>query len=494
MRLSRRQFLATTAFAGVVASAPSLFLPRRAAWASTDAATVLRVERRVIEVLGRTANVFGITQADGTHGLIAEADRNFRVRLENNSGEKTLLHWHGLTPPWQQDGVPDLSQPPLPPGESYAYDFPLERPGTNWMHSHHGLQEQQLMAAPLIVRDPAESAADIQEVVVMFHDFTFRDPNEILAEVQGGGHGAAHGAPAAAGHSSPTPPAAMGRAAMDHSAMGHGEPAAVHLHDVEYDAFLANDRTLDDPAVFRVERGGRVRLRLINAATATHFWLDLDGLEGRLVAVDGNPVESITGRRFEFAIAQRLDILLELPRGEGAWPVFAIREGETRRTGFVLATKAGRIARLAPVAPHKADAVGLQLERRLRAAAPLKPRPVDRRHTVTLSEAPDYVWKLNDAVHGEHTPLAVRVGERVEITVVDETTMAHPMHLHGHHFQIVAVNGERFAGAMRDTVLVPAQGRVTIAFDANNPGKWALHCHQLYHMAAGMMTTVEYVS
>lgn len=70
--------------------------------------------------------------------------------------------------------------------------------------------------------------------------------------------------------------------------------------------------------------------------------------------------------------------------------------------------------------------------------------------------------------------------------------MSHPIHLHGHSFQVVAINNERFAGAVRDTVLVPARGRVTIAFDADNPGHWALHCHNLYHMANGMMTSVRY--
>ncbi|MBI2585991.1 MAG: multicopper oxidase domain-containing protein, partial [Rhodospirillales bacterium] len=244
--------------------------------------------------------------------------------------------------------------------------------------------------------------------------------------------------------------------------------------------------------VYRVEKGGRVRLRLINAATATHFWIDLDRLHGRLVAVDGIPVLPMEGRRFEFAIAQRLDILLELPAEEGAWPVFAVREGDVKRTGFVLATKNGRIARQSGEAHDKADPIGLGLERRLQAAAPLPARTADRRHTLTFTEAPGYVWMLNGRVHGEHAPLAVRRGERVEITFIDQTTMAHPMHLHGHPFQVVAIDGHRIAGAVRDTVLVPNRGRVTIAFDAVNPGKWALHCHQLYHMAGGMMTTVEY--
>ncbi|MGE3904599.1 MAG: multicopper oxidase family protein [Reyranellaceae bacterium] len=472
--LSRRHFLASTAAAGMLGAVPSLLISGQPALAMPT--TTIRVGTRVIEVNGRPATVYGLTQPDGSHGLIAEAGERFRVRLENQLDEETLIHWHGLTPPWQQDGVPDLSQAPLVPGQAYDYDFPLNLPGTNWMHSHHGLQEQRLMAAPLIVRDPAEAGADIQDVVVLFHDFTFRDPDEILAELKG-------------------PSVPMG--GMEQSAMGHGAAAmstGPHLQDVVYDAFLANDRTLDDPEVFRVERGGRVRLRLINGATATNFWLDLGQLDGRLIAVDGMPVEPVPGRRFEFAIAQRLDIVLELPQSEGAWPVFAVQEGERSRTGFILATPSGAVQRLAGEAPDAADPIGLALERRLRAAQSLAPREPDHRHAVTITEAPGYVWMLNGASHGDHAPLDVRAGERVEITFEDRTTMAHPMHLHGHHFQVVAINGERFAGAIRDTVLVPPRGNVTIAFEANNPGKWALHCHHLYHMASGMMTTLEYSS
>jgi FtsP/CotA-like multicopper oxidase with cupredoxin domain len=110
-----------------------------------------------------------------------------------------------------------------------------------------------------------------------------------------------------------------------------------------------------------------------------------------------------------------------------------------------------------------------------------------------LGEGPNYAWTLDGAVHGRDTPLPVKSGDRFELTFMNHTTMSHPMHLHGHLFQVVAINGERFAGAMRDTVLVPAHmGMVTIAFDADNAGKWALHCHHLYHMAGGMMTSMAY--
>jgi FtsP/CotA-like multicopper oxidase with cupredoxin domain len=117
------------------------------------------------------------------------------------------------------------------------------------------------------------------------------------------------------------------------------------LNDVHYDAFLANDRTLADPEIVRVERGGRVRLRIINGASSSQFWVDLGELVGRVVATDGHPVHPVAGSRFPIAMAQRLDILIDLPR-TGAFPILAQLEGEGRQTGIVLATAGARIPRI----------------------------------------------------------------------------------------------------------------------------------------------------
>jgi FtsP/CotA-like multicopper oxidase with cupredoxin domain len=106
----------------------------------------------------------------------------------------------------------------------------------------------------------------------------------------------------------------------------------------------------------------------------------------------------------------------------------------------------------------------------------------------------DYVWGLNGKPSAHETLFGVRLGERIAIMMHNMTQMAHPMHLHGHHFQVIDINGERIAGAVRDTVLVPPKAAVTVAFDADNPGNWALHCHHLYHMNAGMMGAVAYVN
>ena len=433
-----------------------------------NAATGISIGTRVIEVKGKAATVFSLTRPDGGHGLVMDAGERFRVRLTNDAGEPALIHWHGLTPPNAQDGVPGVTQPPLPPGQSYDYDFPVALPGTNWMHSHHTLQEQRLMAAPLIVRDPAEAALDEQEVVVMLHDFMFRPPEEVLA-VLAKGMSHDHGG-------------------MD---MGTSMPPA-DLNDVAHDAFLANDRTLDDPETVRVERGQRVRLRIINAAASTNFLIDLGALTGALTDVDGRPIVAVSGSRFPLAVAQRADIRVTLPAAQGAWPVLFQREGDVVRTGIVLATKDGAVGKIAEAAHQPIGAIEREGSMRYKSTAPLPVRKADNSLMIDLTGSMmTYRWGIGDAA-SPHQHLLVQEGERVEMTLTNRTEMSHPMHLHGHHFQVVAIDGVQVAAAVRDTELVPVGGSVTLAFDAGNPGKWMFHCHNLYHMLSGMMTQVRY--
>ena len=480
---SRRDFLKGACAAAVLAAVS----PRLAE--ATDANPVeLIVGRRTIEVGGRAAGVYGIRQSNGRQGIEAVAGSRFRVRLSNDLASPTLVHWHGLAPPTDQDGVPELSQPALAAGHSYNYDFPLNRSGTFWMHSHVGLQEQQLLAAPLIVPAPDDTRADEQSVVIMLHDFSFRAPEEIFSQLRqrGGGHG-----------SMSMDSGNMGGMSMGQASEGQGMPRtmAMDLNDVEYDAYLANDRTLADPDVVRVAPGGRLRLRIINGSAATNFHIDLGQLKGQLIAVDGDSIQPIEGSRFELAMAQRADIRLRLPRGSGAYPIIALREGERQRTGIVLATKGARITRIESEAAQAAAPLGLDLERRLRARNPLSAKPPSRVIPVALTgNMASYQWSINGQVYGQNRPLMVRQNERVEMSIVNKTMMSHPMHLHGHHFQIVEIQGERFAGAMRDTFLVPPMANLKIAFDADNPGRWAFHCHNLYHMQAGMMTEVRYAA
>ena len=129
--------------------------------------------------------VYGIHQLDGIAGITTHVGDRFRVRVENQIGKPSLVHWHGLAPPWQQDGVPSISGPPIPAGGSADYDFPLAYGGTFWMHSHEGLQEQQLLLAPLVIRDQRDRP-DEQEIVLMLDDFSFTPPEEIFADLKKG--------------------------------------------------------------------------------------------------------------------------------------------------------------------------------------------------------------------------------------------------------------------------------------------------------------------
>ncbi|HEX3496931.1 MAG TPA: multicopper oxidase domain-containing protein, partial [Methylocella sp.] len=240
--LSRRGFLAGSIAAGAAT--------RVRAQTGGAAPVVLRLERRDIEVNGKSASVFCIRQPDGRFGITTDVGKPFRVRVENYIDEPSLIHWHGLTPPWRQDGVPETSGQTIPPGGSADYDFPLRRGGTYWMHSHYGLQEQLSLSAPLIIRDGSENPGQ-QEIVVILADFSFTPPEQIFAQLQ---------------------------SRQTHAMPGTEMPAmesGPDLNDVQYDAFLANSRTLADPELVKVEPGGRVRLRIINGSSMSAYHINL---------------------------------------------------------------------------------------------------------------------------------------------------------------------------------------------------------------------------
>lgn len=455
--------------------------------------TLLTVSKRVLEVKGKAATVYGLTGPDGKPGLSLMFGEHFRVRVKNDTDTDTVIHWHGLTPPFGQDGVAMYGQPAIPPGGTLDYDFANNRAGTHWMHSHMGLQEQQLLAAPLIVHEVKQPVFDDQEHVVMLHDFTFRNPQEILAELTGGG--GAH-----AGHAMP----GMNMEGMDHSQMNHsttGSGAAMAgmmgggmLNDVVFDAYLANDRTLDDPEVVPVEKGGTLRLRIINGAAASNMWIDLGAMEGELIAVDGNAIYPMKGSLFPIAMAQRADIRLKIPAEGGAFPVLFRPEGVRERTGIVIATKGAAIPKLANEG-DMTPALDLAQERLYRPVAKLPQEPVNRTEMLMLTggEA-NYVWGLNGEANPVQPLFTMRQGERIAVMMHNMTTMAHPMHLHGHYFKVMAIGKNVIDGALRDVVLVPPMETVTIVFDADNPGSWPFHCHHAYHMNSGMMGSVGYTS
>ena len=421
----------------------------------------LRVVQSELTIDGKTAKVYRIEHDDGTLGWSGTRGDRFRVAVDNTVADPFSIHWHGIILSNGQDGVPYVTQPPIKPGERRLYDFPLVQAGTYWMHSHFGLQEQSMLTAPLIIREP-RAAPETNEVVVMLNDFTTRDPSAILADLRRG---------------------------------SRGTKMAVKpdLTDVRYDALLANRRPLSDPDVTRVTPGETVRLRIINMTSGSNVFLSTGRLAAEAIAVDGEDIVPLPGTRFELGVAQRIDIRVRIPSGQGAYPIIAQAEGTDLLAGVVLVTAGAAVPALSARAPRPVGALTNGQESRLRSLRPLVGKPVDHRLSVTLGgDMAAYVWSLNGQVWPRITPLEVKGGERVELGFVNQTMMTHPMHLHGHVFQVTEVTGARLRGAKRDTVLVPPRQTVKVEFDALYPGYWMVHCHLLYHQAAGMMTVLHY--
>ncbi|THU05065.1 multicopper oxidase family protein [Lampropedia puyangensis] len=486
---SRRDFLAASMAASVATQFPRL----AHASGQTPASTMrLTASSRTLDVNGRAATVWSLQSAT-QQGLVLEPEQRFRVELANAMPEPTLIHWHGQIPPNAQDGVPDLPMPMLKPGETRQYDF-AARAGTHWMHAHIPMQEMRLLAAPLIVRTQADVKADQQEVVMMLHDFAFDPPQEVIQRIAGGHTSAGHSGMNHGAMPKENSEPVHSMAGMNHSTMMSGMSGMggmeMDLNDYDWDAYLTNDRTLTDPEVVRIERNTRIRLRIINAASATVFWIDTGTASARLVAVDGEAVQPLAGTRFGISMGQRLDVELQLS-GSGAWPILALREGAQERTGLILATQGAKIPKLSPLSEHKAPAFDTDLaqESRLVALNPLPQRTADRSPMLMLGGTMQpYRWTINNRIWGEHAPVTARSGERVEIMFHNMSMMAHPMHLHGHSFQVVEINGKRMRGARRDTVHVPPMATVTIALDAGEAARWMLHCHHMPHLETGMMT------
>ncbi len=460
MPQTRRQFLTATAGLALLPALPRMGFAAPAAQ--------LTVASRQLEVLGKAATVFGITGPDGKPGLMAREGERFYGLVDNQSGEDLILHWHGQVLARNTDDRTRPNGGVHPTGTQEAYDFPLTA-GTHWMHSHT-LSEQQLLAAPMVTVEA--DAGDTPQAVIMLHDFSFRPPAEIAA-----------GLMTAQGHHM----AGMKMGGMDMSGMKM--EGMTHANDVDYDAYLANDRTLADPDVIAVQ-SGPVRLRIINGATATAFWISTGGLAAQVVAVDGNKVAPTSRASIPLAQGQRVDLLVQIPPEGGAFAILAQVENALMQTGVILATAGADIAKVPSLAAAPAPFVDLTFDASLSALTPLPAKPADATLHIALGMEAGYRWTINGAAHGEAAPLQAALGSRVEMMFMNPTMMMHPMHLHGHHFQVVDLGLGRFNGPRRDVVMVPPGGMVTVAVDFDKAGAWFLHCHHLYHMASGMMTSV----
>lgn len=482
-------------------SAWERFISQRTFQRPRNAETVLlEVTTAPLTVLGRSVERGCIRQLNGQRGYTTAEDNGINLELINRLNVPTTVHWHGLILPNAMDGVPFVTQPPIPPGERQRIHYPLVQNGTFWMHSHYGLQTQSYVAEPFVILDEEQEQWADRTITVMLRDFSFTPANQVLNNVVDGerGGGTAMAQSLATFNWKQTRPLLSQQWDETRQRFSWKQEQGVLMMapDVIYDALLANERSLDDPQIIDVEPGETVAIRWIAGGAFMNYFLDLGELEGELLRTDANPVEPIKGSVFQLALAQRLTLRVTVPETPGVFPLLALGERSNLRCGVVLRSnpKLG-VPNLAPQTDQWTGPLDFTQDRQLRAQQPLASRPADNSIPIALTgPAPQYTWGLNDRFYPYRDPYWVERGQRVEMVFSNPTPMGHPMHLHGHEFQILEINGEPLAGALRDTVLVPKGGTCRIAFDANNPGVWAFHCHIAYHHVRGMFNVVAYRS
>ncbi|MFE5934139.1 multicopper oxidase family protein [Streptomyces sp. NPDC056470] len=422
------------------------------------------------------------------------------LTLANNLPEATSVHWHGLALRNDMDGVPGLTQRDINPGGSFDYRFAVSHPGTYWFHPHSGVQQDRGLYAPLIVEDPKEPLKYDKEWVIVLDDWVDgvdgSTPDAVLAELSKGMGGMDHGGSGSGGmeghdmsnmsmttEKSPSPKSSgPSRMLMGATSDLLGGDAG----DVGYPHYLINGRTPDKPQTFAAKPGDRIRLRIINAGGDTAFRIALGGHKLTVTHTDGFPVEQTQADALLVGMGERLDALVTV--GSGTFPLTALAEGKNRTALAVLRTGGGA-APTASVRPKELDGKvvhGGQLKAaesvRLESGSP--DRTIEFKLTGSMAK---YDWAINGKKYDVAQRYPVRSGERVRLSFVNDTTMWHPMHLHGHTY------AHADGGARKDTSIVLPGKKLDVDFDADNPGLWMIHCHNVYHAESGMMTVLGYL-
>ncbi|MGH7314752.1 MAG: multicopper oxidase family protein [Candidatus Rokuibacteriota bacterium] len=500
--VDRREFMARAGWAGI--GALSLIghgrrfgvAAIRPAEAAQDVREILLETRQVKWELARGKTLTAMAyngRVPGPEIRVKEGER-VRVVLKNALGEPTTIHWHGVDVPNAMDGVPGITQKPVPAGGSFVYEFEARPAGTRWYHTH--FQEHRQMdlglVAPLII-EPAggEPFPFDREYTLVLDDWATGVGPALPATREGtaGGRGEMGGMMSGM----------RGRGMMGGGMMGRGMGGMMgggSQNMPAYDTMTINGKAYPATEPLRVRKGERVRLRLINASADHTHVIRLAGHQLRVTHTDGNPlVEAVAVDAVPVAPSERYDVLVTADR-PGAWWLHCTQPGHAAAGEKVLVTYEGRESR-------KPEAVtdgiaGLHLWHyslgQGRDVLPAASGTV-RSFSQTLSGGMmgSDAWTINGKQYPSTDPIAVKRGERVRVRLGNMSMEAHPMHLHGQSFAVLAVNGQRLAHPLiKDSVDVEGHmAAVDIEFAAHNPGDWFFHCHKPMHMEGGMITLVK---
>lgn len=444
---------------------------------------ICNIEAKTIAPLGTPTEATLINGTlPGTEIRYREGDM-FRVLVNNRLQVPTTLHWHGMIVPNYMDGVPGVTQMPIAPGDSVLYEYVLRQSGTYWYHSHYAFQEQTGRSGTLIIEARDEPHAYDHDLVIVLSDWLNQSPEGIIPQIRGQ-------QPATPAVKVPDVP-------------GYPFPQDKKFNvDINYPGYLMNGQSSQSPWTLKVRKGDRIRLRFINGSTATFFNVALDGHQFELIAADGQNIEPLTVDNFAIATAERYDALVTV-KESGSFTLHAAALGTNQQVvGVVHTADAMPKANMKP-AEFKGTAGGVANYAALKSpfSTTLPEGPVKTFNIDLGGQMMKYLWSMNGeyfpevfSPEGKATPLTIKSGDRVRMKLTNSTMMYHPMHLHGHFFRLLSGdgNGDQPMAPLKDTVAVGPKQNINFEFTADNPGNWFFHCHNLYHLAAGMARVIRY--
>jgi len=476
------------------------------------------------------------------------------LRVKNKLKDSTSIHWHGILLPANMDGVPGLSFKGIEPGGVYVYQFQVRQNGTYWYHSHSGLQEQSGVYGPLVIdaREPEPFQYD-RDYVVMLTDWTDEDPASLMKTLKKQSDYYNYHKRTVGDFIDDVSNNGWRATVADRKMWAEMKMNPTDLADVSGATYtyLMNGQPPDAnwTGVFRP--GEKLRLRFINGSAMSYFDVRIPGLKMTVVAADGLHVKPVSVDELRIAVAETFDVIVE-PTAS-AYTLFAQSMDRTGYARGTLALKTGLSAPVPPLDPRplvsmddmgmgamdhgdmagmdhsnmampgmqshpasetdnplvdmqamsttpKLDDPGLGLRnngRRVLTYADLRstfddPDGRDPGRTIELhltGHMEKFAWSFNGVKFSDAEPLRLKYGERVRVVLVNDTMMTHPIHLHGMWSDLEDENGDFMV--RKHTIDMPPGTRRSYRVTADALGRWAYHCHLLYHMEMGMFREVR---
>lgn len=434
----------------------------------------LRIAPVVVQLEPRQAiSTIGYNGMSPGPVLRMKEGKQVTVDVFNDTDVPELVHWHGFFIPPEMDGAEEEGSPLVPPHGHFRYQFVPRPSGTRWYHSHQmamadlhrGIYTGQFGFAYI---EPANNPGRYdQEIFLALREWEPYFSAEDMDD------------------SEPDPNDPMPEAPKTPDTRVNGM-------EVGYRNFSINDKSLGAGEPIRVKQGQRVLMHILNASATSNRGIAMSGHRFQVVGLDGNPVPTPQMvDSLQMGPAERIDAIVEMNR-PGIWVLGTTRDQDREGGMGVLVEYENRQSDPEWIAPPKkfwdytifGKAGGKQ------------PAP-DQTIDMLVEKIPGGPGKFNHwTINGKEYPhegeFSLKEGGRYRLVIRNRSDDDHPVHIHRHLFEIVAINGKPSAGVMKDTISVPTYGHVTVDLVADQPGLTLFHCHNQIHMDFGFKALFRY--